>query len=60
MNKASGGPSIVCPANDAALIAFTENLTGESMADVNACFAYFAGETDKMVMHITTNKWFNN
>ena len=51
MNKASGGPSIVCPANDADLIAFTENLTGESMADVNACFAYFASETDKMVMH---------
>jgi hypothetical protein len=50
MNKGEGGPSIVCPANDAALIAFTENLTGESMADVNACFAYFAGETDKMVM----------
>ena len=51
MNKGEGGPSIVCPANDAALIAFTQNLTGESMADVNACFAYFAGETDKMVMH---------
>ena len=51
MNKASGGPSIVCPANDAELIAFTEKLTGESMADVNACFAYFAGESDKMVMH---------
>ena len=51
MNKQSGGPSIVCPANDADLITFTENLTGESMADVNACFAYFAGETDKMVMH---------
>ena len=55
MNKASGGPSIVCPANDAALIAFTENLTGESMADVNACFAYFAGESDKMVMHNPIN-----
>lgn len=51
MNKASGGPSIVCPANDAELIAFTQKLTGESMADVNACFAYFAGESDKMVMH---------
>ena len=55
MNKASGGPSIVCPANDAALIAFTQNLTGESMADVNACFAYFAGESDKMVMHNPIN-----
>ena len=55
INKASGGPSIVCPANDAALIAFTENLTGESMADVNACFAYFAGESDKMVMHNPIN-----
>ncbi len=51
MNKASGGPSIVCPANDADLITFTENLTGESMADVNACFAYFEGQSDKIVMH---------
>ena len=50
MNKASGGPSIVCPANDADLITFTEKLTGESMADVDACFSYFAGESDKMVM----------
>ena len=51
MNKGEGGPSIVCPANDAALIAFTENLTGETMIDVNACFAFFAGQSDKMVMH---------
>ena len=55
MNKGEGGPSIVCPANDADLITFTEKLTGESMADVNACFAYFAGETDKMVMHNPIN-----
>jgi len=51
LNKASGGPSIICPANDAALIAFTEELTGETMINVNACFAYFASGVDKMVMH---------
>ncbi len=55
MNKASGGPSIVCPANDADLITFTENLSGESMADVNACFTYFVGQSDKMVMHNPIN-----
>ncbi len=55
VNKQEGGPSIVCPANDADLITFTEKLTGESMADVNACFAYFAGESDKIVMNHTTN-----
>ena len=56
MNKGEGGPSIVCPANDAALIAFTQNLTGESMADANACFAFFASQDDKIVMQHTTNK----
>ena len=56
MNKASEGPSIVCPANDADLITFTEKLTGESMADVNACFAYFSTQDDKIVMQHTTNK----
>ena len=55
MNKGEGGPSIVCPANDAALIAFTQNLTGEGMANVNACFAFFASQDDKMVMHNPIN-----
>ena len=55
VHKQSGGPSIMCPANDADLITLTETMTGESMADVNACFAYFAGESDKMVMQHTTN-----
>lgn len=50
LNK-SGGPSITCPSNDADLIAQTQTISGESMADVNACFAYFADQSDKMVMH---------
>ncbi len=60
INKQSGGPSIVCPANDADLITFTESLTGESMADVNACFAYFASQDDKMVMNTPIGNMVTN
>ncbi len=55
VHKQSGGPSIMCPANDTDLITLTETMTGESMANVNACFAYFEGESDKMVVQHTTN-----
>jgi len=54
LNK-SGGPSITCPSNDADLIAQTQTISGESMANVNACFAYFASQSDKMVMHNPIN-----
>ena len=49
LNKAEGGPSIYTPTSDAELIALTETLTGETLT-LNQVFAYFAGQSDKMVM----------
>jgi hypothetical protein len=52
LNKASGGPSIYCPANDAALISLTNSIAGASYTTAAQCLTYFAGQTDKMVFNI--------
>ncbi len=49
-NKYSGGPSILCPTNDAELIVMTNQMAETSYTTINQCFSYFAGQDDKMVM----------
>ena len=51
LNKASGGPSIYCPANDAALISLTNSIAGASYTTAAQCLDYFATQTDKMVFN---------
>ena len=53
MNKegAPGGLSYHSAANDSELIAFTNNLAGQSYTTVNECLVYFAGQTDKVVLN---------
>ena len=51
LNKASGGPSIYCPANDAALISLTNSIAGASYTTAAQCLTYFATQTDKMVFN---------
>lgn len=54
LNKASGGPSIYCPSNDAQLIDITnKNIAGTVASPANyttaaQCLDYFAGQTDKL------------
>jgi hypothetical protein len=50
LNKASQGPSIYCPENDAKLIERTNQIAGASYTTVAQCLAYFAGQTDKIVV----------
>ena len=52
LNKASGGPSIYCPANDATLISLTNSIAGASYTTAAQCLDYFATQTDKMVFNI--------
>ena len=50
------GPSILCPANDAELIAISNQIAGgNDFTTINDCFTYYAGQSDKMVMQHTTN-----
>ena len=49
-NKASQGPSIMCPSNDDDLILVTNGIAGASYTTINECFDYFAGQSDKFVM----------
>jgi hypothetical protein len=53
MNKegAPGGLSYHSAANDSELIAFTNNLAGQSYTTVNECLVYFAGQSDKVVLN---------
>jgi hypothetical protein len=53
MNKegAPGGLSYHSAANDSELIAFTNNLAGQSYTTVNQCLVYFAGQSDKVVLN---------
>jgi hypothetical protein len=51
LNKATGGPSIFCPANDSQLITVTNGIAGESYTTVAECLNYFAGQNDKMVIN---------
>jgi len=53
LNKegAPGGLSYHSAANDAQLIAFTNNLAGQSYTTVNECLVYYAGQNDKVVLN---------
>jgi hypothetical protein len=51
LNKASNGPSIYTPSNDAQLIDNTNKIAGTSYTTVNECFNYYAGQSDKMVFN---------
>jgi hypothetical protein len=53
LNKegAPGGLSYHSAANDAQLIAFTNNLAGQSYTTVNECLVYYAGQSDKVVLN---------
>jgi hypothetical protein len=57
LNKASGGPSIYCPANDTQLINITnKNIAGTVASPANyttaaQCLEYFASQTDKICVN---------
>jgi hypothetical protein len=48
---APGGLSYHSAANDAQLIAFTNNLTGQSYTTVQQCFDYYYGQNDKVLVN---------
>ena len=51
LNKASGGPSIYCPANDTQLINLTNQIAGTNYTTAAQCLAYFAGQSDKLCVN---------
>ena len=51
LNKASGGPSIYCPANDTQLISITNQIAGANYTTAAQCLAYFASQTDKLCVN---------
>jgi hypothetical protein len=51
LNKASGGPSIYCPANDSQLIGITNQIAGANYTSAAQCLTYFASQTDKIVVN---------
>lgn len=51
LNKATGGPSIYCPANDAQLISLTNSIAGASYTTAAQCLTYFAGQSDKICVN---------
>jgi hypothetical protein len=51
LNKASGGPSIYCPANDTQLIGITNQIAGANYTTAAQCLNYFASQTDKIVLN---------
>jgi hypothetical protein len=52
LNKASQGPSIYVPTNDAELISLTNRIAGAAYTTAKECLVYFAGQTDKMVFNV--------
>ena len=46
LNKASGGPSIYCPASDAQLITITNQIAGANYTTAAQCLDYFAGQSE--------------
>lgn len=48
LNKASGGPSIYCPANDTQLIFITNQIAGANYTTAAQCFDYYNSQTDKV------------
>jgi hypothetical protein len=51
LNKASGGPSIYCPANDTQLIGITNQIAGANYTTAAQCLDYFASQTDKICVN---------
>jgi hypothetical protein len=49
-NKASQGPSIICPSSDDNLIVVTNEIADASYTTINECFTYFAEQSDKIVI----------
>jgi hypothetical protein len=48
LNKASGGPSIYCPANNTQLIGITNQIAGANYTTAQQCFDYYNSQTDKV------------
>jgi hypothetical protein len=51
LNKASGGPSIYCPANDTQLIFITNQIAGANYTTAAQCFEYYNSQTDKVCVN---------
>ncbi len=51
LNRVSGGPSMICPANDTQLIYWTNQIAGANYTTAAQCLNYFAGQSDKMVIN---------
>lgn len=51
LNKATNGPSIFRPQNDAELISLTNNIAGTQYTTSNECLVYYLGQSDKMVVN---------
>ena len=51
LNKASGGPSIYCPANDTQLVSITNQIAGANYTTAAQCLDYFAGQSDKLCVN---------
>ena len=52
LNKASGGPSIYCPANNTQLIGITNQIAGANYTTAAQCLDYFASQTDKIIVNM--------
>jgi hypothetical protein len=48
LNKASGGPSIYCPANNTQLIGITNQIAGANYTTSQQCFDYYNSQIDKV------------
>ena len=59
-NKASQGPSIICPSSDDDLIVITNGIADASYTTINECFTYFAEQSDKMVMNTPIGEMVTN
>ena len=51
INKATGGPSIYCPANNAELIFITNQIAGTNYVTSAQCLNYYATQTDKIIVN---------
>ena len=51
LNKATGGPSVYAPTNDAELISLTNQIANTSYTTANECLLYFASQNDKVVLN---------
>jgi hypothetical protein len=60
LNKASGGPSIYCPANESQLIAITKQISGTTYANAAQCLNYFASQTDKICVNFNYERIVTN